>query len=127
MGHGFLPSVPRIQLIPNHRREIKQSAGKGVPGDKTCGFPVGKACDGEGSACGDYYAWRESNSSPQTPCDESKLGKSPSSGGANSDAISAEIRESDPDLLSLIESWSALPEAIRAAITAMVRAAMSAR
>ena len=37
--------------------------------------------------------------------------------------LPTDIRQSDPDLLAVAEAWPELPEAIRAGILAMVRAA----
>jgi hypothetical protein len=37
--------------------------------------------------------------------------------------LPTDIRQSDPDLAAIVAAWSELPEAIRAGIMAMVRAA----
>jgi hypothetical protein len=44
-------------------------------------------------------------------------------GGAKSGALTPETLVIDPGLAALIDAWPALPEAIRAGILAMVRAA----
>ncbi len=46
-----------------------------------------------------------------------------STGGAESGALRDEISSFDPDMAAVIKAWPALPDAIRAAILAMVRAA----
>lgn len=47
----------------------------------------------------------------------------PISGSAKSGALTPENAPLDPALAAIIEAWSTLPEAIRAGILAMVRAA----
>jgi hypothetical protein len=47
----------------------------------------------------------------------------PAPGGAESGALGHESTAIDPALKSLIDAWPTLPEAIRAGILAMVRAA----
>ena len=44
-------------------------------------------------------------------------------GGAKSGALAPESRSIDPALATIIDAWPTLPEAIRAGILAMVRAA----
>jgi hypothetical protein len=44
-------------------------------------------------------------------------------GGAESGAVAAETRPIDPDFAALIDAWPTLPQAIRAGILALVRAA----
>ena len=44
-------------------------------------------------------------------------------GGAESGAVAAETSSIDPDLQAVIEAWPMLPEAIKAGILAMARAA----
>ena len=46
-------------------------------------------------------------------------------GGAESGALGGEFDPVDPDLAAVIEAWPKLPEAVRAGILAMVRAAGS--
>jgi hypothetical protein len=47
----------------------------------------------------------------------------PASGGAESGALALQTFPIDPALAALIDAWPTLPEAIRAGIQAMVRAA----
>jgi hypothetical protein len=47
----------------------------------------------------------------------------PAPGGAKSGALAPENPAIDPALAALIDAWPTLPEAIRAGILAMVRAA----
>jgi len=44
-------------------------------------------------------------------------------GGAESGAVAAQVGPIDSDLALLVERWDALPEALRAGIVAMVKAA----
>ena len=60
-----------------------------------------------------------------TPNLTSHLRQSPTEGAAQSGAHATEPRRLDPDLLMLVERWAALPEALRAGIVAMVRAALA--
>jgi hypothetical protein len=47
----------------------------------------------------------------------------PAEGGAKSGALAPENPAIDPTLAAVIDAWAKLPEAIRAGILAMVRAA----
>jgi hypothetical protein len=48
-----------------------------------------------------------------------------STGGAESGALGSEIDSLDPGLAEVVKAWPTLPEAVRADILAMVRAAGS--
>ena len=56
--------------------------------------------------------------------DQKSSGKTPlsQSDGAESGAVGAPDRPTDPDLQHLITAWPDLPDAVRAGITAMVQA-----
>jgi hypothetical protein len=40
--------------------------------------------------------------------------------------LATDIRQTDPDLATVVNAWDRLPEAVRAGIVAMVKAAASA-
>ena len=44
-------------------------------------------------------------------------------GGAKSGAVSADCSPTDPDLAHILDAWPTLPQAVRAGILALVRAA----
>jgi hypothetical protein len=46
----------------------------------------------------------------------------PDSGGAECGALGAQNAPSDPDLAAVVDAWPTLPEAVRTAILAMVKA-----
>jgi hypothetical protein len=54
---------------------------------------------------------------------DTSFAKSPSPRAAKSGALLAEIGPIDPDLAKVFDAWKELPEAIRARIVALVKAA----
>jgi hypothetical protein len=60
-----------------------------------------------------------------TSCNDKGLRESPESGAAKSGAILAESVASDPDLEAFIRAWPTLPERVKRAVLAMVKAATS--
>jgi hypothetical protein len=59
----------------------------------------------------------------RTPREISEKTVGPSESGARSGALAMQSGPIDPDLASVIDAWPTLPEAIRAGILAMIRAA----
>ncbi len=75
--------------------------------------------------------WSRGESNPRAgtakPGSHKQLRTRESRGGAESGAVGAESAPADPDLQRLIDAWPTLPDAVRAGIAAMVRAAARAQ
>jgi hypothetical protein len=68
---------------------------------------------------GKEYPWRDANE----PAISGEILQKAEGGGAKSGAPTPIKPTIDPDLAALIDAWPTLPEAIRAGIVALVRAA----
>jgi len=69
--------------------------------------------------------WRICNqtTSSQNPQSDKDLGKSESEVGALGGALETKTAQHEPDLQTIIDAWPTLPDAIKAGILAMVKAA----